>query len=159
MSLARSIPPWLWLILVALYFLSPVDIFPDFLGLPGRIDDFLVALAGLYFMYANSAKKRGSGGAASRSNAGDGRAGPGRGRAEAGEAPPEPGLRDPYEVLEVPRGTPLAEIRRRYRERLMQVHPDRVQHLGKEFQEMAEQKTRELTEAFRKIEQELSRNA
>ena len=163
MKLARSMPPWLWLLLVVLYFLSPVDIFPDFLGLPGRVDDFLVALAGLYFMYANSPKRRTPG----SPTAGTGQREPGAGRETrdpaggGGDASRqrEPGPLDPYEVLGVPLGTPFPDIRRRYRERLLEVHPDRVQHLGEEFQEIAERKTRELNGAFRKIEQELKKQA
>ena len=57
-------------------------------------------------------------------------------------------------MLGAARGESLEEIRRRYREKLLQYHPDRVQHLGREFQEMAEQKTKEITEAFRKISRE-----
>ena len=45
----------------------------------------------------------------------------------------------------------LEEIRRRYKEKLLQYHPDRVQHLGKEFQEIAERRTKEITEAYQRI--------
>ena len=154
MSLARTLPPWLWLILVILYFISPVDIFPDFLGLPGRVDDFLVALVGLYFMYTNpTGKKRDrkarNGPESTRSGEGAGnREDPGTG-ASPGK---DDGPRDPYEVLGVSPDTPLPQIRRRYRERLLQVHPDRIEHLGDEFKDLAEQKTRELNEAFQSIQ-------
>jgi len=156
MNVARSLPPWLWLVLVALYFVSPVDIFPDFLGLPGRLDDFLVALAGLYYMYTNAGRRRnekaggaGPGGARSAESAGDGE-GAGAGKAPGRDRQPP----DPYAVLGVSRGASFPEIRRRYRERLLEIHPDRVQHLGVEFREMAEQKTRELNEAFHRIQEE-----
>lgn len=39
-------------------------------------------------------------------------------------------------------------IKEKYRELLAKYHPDKVQHLGKEFQEMAEQKTRAIIEAY-----------
>ncbi len=154
MNLARSLPPWLWLILVILYFLVPVDIFPDFLGLPGRVDDFLVALVGLYFMYANSAGRKRDG----KEKTGPERSRPGKESGNRDDSEPEAapeeddGPRDPYDVLGVPRDASLAEIRRRYRERLLEVHPDRVEHLGGEFRELAEQKTRELNEAFQHIQ-------
>jgi DnaJ like chaperone protein len=38
-----------------------------------------------------------------------------------------------------------------YKEKLLQYHPDRVQCLGKEFQDLAEQKTKELNEAYQRI--------
>jgi len=40
------------------------------------------------------------------------------------------------------------QIRKRYRELLSRYHPDKVQHLGEEFRRMAEQKTREILEAY-----------
>ncbi len=39
-------------------------------------------------------------------------------------------------------------IKRNYKELLGKYHPDKVQHLGPEFQEMAEKKTREILEAY-----------
>jgi DnaJ-domain-containing protein 1 len=47
-----------------------------------------------------------------------------------------------------------ATIRKKYKELLAKYHPDKVQHLGIEFQEMAERKTKVIMEAyefFRKI--------
>lgn len=41
-----------------------------------------------------------------------------------------------------------AVIKEKYRELLAKYHPDKLQHLGKEFQEMAEQKTRAIIEAY-----------
>ena len=41
-----------------------------------------------------------------------------------------------------------ATIKTRYRELLTKYHPDKVQHLGVEFQEMAERKTKAIMEAY-----------
>ncbi len=41
-----------------------------------------------------------------------------------------------------------ATIRKKYKELLAKYHPDKVQHLGIEFQEMAERKTRVIMEAY-----------
>ena len=41
-----------------------------------------------------------------------------------------------------------ATIRRKYKELLSKYHPDKVQHLGTEFQEMAEMKTKAIMEAY-----------
>jgi hypothetical protein len=122
-----------------LYLVIPVDLIPDFLGLPGRFDDLLVALGTLYLLLGKSREIPGeSGSRQSRSSDPSSRG------AQAGPS-------DPYEVLEVERDQGLEEIRRQYKEKLLQYHPDRVLHLGREFQEMAERKTKEITEAFRKI--------
>ena len=150
LRLLRQLPPWLLLLLCVLYVVSPVDLLPDFFGLPGRFDDLLVALGTLFYIYSSSKKMPGTGGTRrDRSSQGGGRDRRESEGASAREAPPGPA--SPYEVLGVDRGADLAEIRRRYREKLLQYHPDRVQHLGAEFQEMAERKTREITEAFQKI--------
>ncbi len=39
-------------------------------------------------------------------------------------------------------------IRRKYKELLARYHPDKVQHLGVEFQEIAEKKTRAIVKAY-----------
>jgi DnaJ-domain-containing protein 1 len=39
-------------------------------------------------------------------------------------------------------------IKTRYKELLTKYHPDKVQHLGVEFQEMAERKTKAIMEAY-----------
>jgi hypothetical protein len=40
------------------------------------------------------------------------------------------------------------EIKKKYRELMSQYHPDKVQHLGREFQQMAEEKTKEIQKAY-----------
>ena len=149
----RQLPPWLLLILCILYVLSPMDLLPDVLGLPGRFDDLLVALGTLFYLFTRSKEIPGAGRSRGAGTANEGR----RGREErreskdssSGRAAREP--EDPYSILGVNRGEDIEEIRRRYKEKLLQYHPDRVQHLGKEFQEMAERRTKEITEAYQRI--------
>lgn len=152
MSIRKYIPPWLWLVLVAVYILSPIDLFPDFLGLPGRVDDILMALVGLYYYYASPQRKTRKGGTTGpegwRSGGRQEKRESSGGRETAGR---EKESADPYEVLDLKRGTPLSEIRDRYKEKMLHYHPDRVQHLGSELQELAEKKTKELNEAYQKI--------
>jgi DnaJ-class molecular chaperone len=134
----------------------PVDLIPDFLGLPGRFDDLLIALGTLYFLLSKSKEIPGTGGAREARSSREGQRGhEGRRESEsASSRQAEPGSLDPYEVLGVDRGEGFEEIRRRYKEKLLQYHPDRVLHLGREFQEMAERKAKEITEAFQKIQKE-----
>jgi DnaJ-domain-containing protein 1 len=58
-----------------------------------------------------------------------------------------------YFILAVSRSDGFEEIKKKYREILGQYHPDKVQHLGREFQIMAEEKTKAINEAFAYFEQ------
>jgi DnaJ like chaperone protein len=52
------------------------------------------------------------------------------------------------EILGITEKDSPETIKTRYRELLMKYHPDKVHHLGAEFQEMAEKKTKAITEAY-----------
>jgi len=53
-----------------------------------------------------------------------------------------------YELLGVRPDTTPDEIKKAFRHEIARYHPDKVQHLGREFQEMAAQRAAELTEAY-----------
>lgn len=65
--------------------------------------------------------------------------------------------KDYYELLEVPPTAPAEEIKRAFRQQIARYHPDKVQHLGKEFQQMAAERAAELTEAYRILSDEKRR--
>ena len=52
------------------------------------------------------------------------------------------------QILGVTNKDTPATIKARYKELLTKYHPDKVQHLGVEFQEMAERKTKAIMEAY-----------
>jgi hypothetical protein len=56
-----------------------------------------------------------------------------------------------YEILSVESTAAPAEIKRAFREEIARYHPDKVQHLGKELQEVAATRATELTEAYRTL--------
>jgi curved DNA-binding protein CbpA len=56
-----------------------------------------------------------------------------------------------YEMLEVPASASADEIKRAFRREIAKYHPDKVQHLGKEFQEIAAVKAAELTQAYKTL--------
>jgi curved DNA-binding protein CbpA len=58
-------------------------------------------------------------------------------------------LKNYYELLEIPPEAPAEEIKRSFRAQIARYHPDKVQHLGKEFQSLAADRAAELTEAYR----------
>jgi DnaJ domain len=58
-------------------------------------------------------------------------------------------LRNYYDMLSVARTAPADEIKKAFRREIARYHPDKVQHLGGEFQEMAAGIAADLTEAYR----------
>lgn len=56
-----------------------------------------------------------------------------------------------YELLEIAPDAPPDEIKRAFRREIAKYHPDKVQHLGKEFQEIAAVKAAELTQAYKTL--------
>jgi len=63
-------------------------------------------------------------------------------------------LKNYYELLEVAPTAPADEVKRAFRTQIARYHPDKVQHLGKEFQAMAANRAADLTEAYRILSDE-----
>ena len=59
------------------------------------------------------------------------------------------GVKTHYEQLELGATATAGEIKQSFRALIARYHPDKVQHLGKEFQDMAADRAAELTEAYR----------
>lgn len=58
-------------------------------------------------------------------------------------------IRDFYcEILGIEEGAAMSDIKKTYRQMVAKYHPDKVQHLGPEFQDLAEKKIKELNEAY-----------
>ena len=58
-------------------------------------------------------------------------------------------LKNYYELLELASTASAEDIKKSFRAQIARYHPDKVQHLGKEFQSMAADRAAELTEAYR----------
>lgn len=61
-----------------------------------------------------------------------------------------------YAVLGLEKGADFAEIKRAYRQLSMQYHPDKVGHLGEEFQKVAEEKMKEINVAYEYFEKKFA---
>jgi DnaJ-domain-containing protein 1 len=126
--------PWL---IVLLYFINPYDLVPDFAIGPGQLDD--LALFALVLWWVLRLKRGSQTASASSSHEGKQQSAPGQ-----GEAPEE----DPYKILGVQPGASEQEIRAAYKRLAAQYHPDKVQHLGREFQELAHDKFVAIQKAY-----------
>ncbi len=134
------------ILLAAAYAASPYDLLPDFLIGWGWLDDLFVGYL-LYryvlFPVAGRFARTESSGGRRREYAGrDSAAG---GRHDSGSAP---GPKDPYSVLGLDRGASRDEIQKAYRELANKYHPDKVQHLGEEFRMLAEERFKEIRQAY-----------
>lgn len=58
-------------------------------------------------------------------------------------------LKNYYELLELEASASAEDVKRAFRLQIARYHPDKVQHLGREFQAMAAARAAELTEAYR----------
>jgi len=75
----------------------------------------------------------------------------GRASAQTGTEPGSttaPASADAYRILGATEADSDQELKRKYRELLLQYHPDRVAHLGVELRELASRKTTEINMAF-----------
>ena len=130
--------PWL---VGAIYFLCPYDVLPDFLLGAGWLDD--LAILGLIWWW-NVKRARGARGASAAGN---------RSRGQGQESDQKASNKDPYDVLGIPEGASKEEIRSAYKRLVAKYHPDKVQHLGPEFQKLAHEKFVAVQQAYEKLKQ------
>ncbi|UCG27220.1 MAG: molecular chaperone DjiA [Bacteroidales bacterium] len=59
-----------------------------------------------------------------------------------------------YKILEIDRNVPDEEVKKAYRRMANKYHPDKVSHLGEDFQKAANEKFQKVNEAYEKIKKE-----
>ncbi len=147
-----------------LYFLSPIDILPDYLGVAGRVDDILLILFLIYVflkimrpdsiknrLYREFAKKffrnANSNNSDFRYKRDEQTGAEGR---STNQSAPGPNIddQDPYAVLGIQPGASQEEIRKAYHDLCKKYHPDRVNHLGSEFRDLAHKKFINIKKAY-----------
>lgn len=132
---------YLLLIGALLYLLFPRDLIPDYFVGWGWIDDLVIlSLAWLYFRRHAPGRQTGGHTDQSRHQTDD---------RQSRAADSDRGNRqNPYTILGVSPGASTGEIKAAYRRLAAKYHPDKVQHLGKEFQKLAEERFKEIQQAY-----------
>jgi hypothetical protein len=142
----------IFIIIALLYALLPTDLLPDMLIGWGWIDDLI--LLGIVLRYVLTGK------APSFFNQFRFRPRPTdfhRNSSHQQQSPPRDEAANayahmtPHEILGVSPSATMDEIRAAYRKLAGQYHPDKVQHLGVEFQQLAEIKFKIIQEAYQKL--------
>ena len=129
---------YFWLILLAVYIISPYDAHPLFL------DDLIAAGFLFYILYKMSKqKKQRHYNYYSRSQSSNQ-----SGHSKTAESTGPVTLDEAYKLLGVSPSASLDEINKAYREKMSKSHPDKVSHLSEELQEKAVELTLKLNEAF-----------
>ncbi len=135
--------PWL---IALVYFMCPYDVIPDFLVGPGWLDD--LGVLALAWWWATRIKR------AYQTRTGPWPRGTYQQKSSSanGQAAQDPyEEEDPYNILEIERGDSKDKIKAAYKRLAAQYHPDKVQHLGKEFQELAHNKFVAIQRAYDKL--------
>lgn len=63
-------------------------------------------------------------------------------------------IENAYDILSVSKNSSNEELKIAYKKRVQEYHPDRVSKLGKEIQDLAEMKTKQINAAYSLIKQE-----
>ena len=131
----------IFLIGALLYLLFPHDMVPDFLVGWGWLDD-LVVLFLLWRYYRRHYQQRRPDDRTDQTRQTD------DDRYDRTTGSGTRDQRDPYSILGIAPGATQEAIRSAYRRLAAQYHPDKVQHLGKELQDLAEARFKEIQQAY-----------
>lgn len=132
---------WIWIIIALIYLLSPIDIIPG-VHPAGWIDDIIVLV--LLYRYLSKFWRGGDTGRPPYGN----RENPHQQSQPHGRKTSDRPPRTPHEILGIPTDADRRKIHEAYRELANQYHPDKVAHLGEEFQKLAEERFKEIQQAY-----------
>lgn len=137
-----KIPKIFWLLIGALlYVIFPHDLVPDFLIGWGWLDDLIVVyMLWRYYRRLSPRRKPDDPSGQSRDTA--------NGRQHRATDSDSRDRRDPYAILGIAPGATREEIKAAYRRLATKFHPDKVQHLGEDFQKLAEARFKEIQQAY-----------
>ncbi len=136
---------WIWIILALAYLLSPYDLIPGFSAVSWLDDIFILVLLFRYLANFNRLRRPGT------PPYGEGPHQQQQHQDSQETQHPSP-PRTPYDILGVSPDATHDEIKSAYRQLVNQYHPDKVTHLGEEFQTLAEKRFKEIQEAYQQLE-------
>lgn len=132
---------WIWIIIALIYLISPLDIIPG-IHPAAWLDDIIVLV--LLYRYLSKFWRGGDAGHPPFGN----HQNPHQQSQPHDREPSGRPRRTPHEILGVPQDADRQKIRAAYRDLANQYHPDKVAHLGEEFQKLAEERFKEIQQAY-----------
>jgi hypothetical protein len=161
----------LLILLTLIYIVSPFDFLPDIIPFFGRGDDIFLLFMLIYYLITGRLPRffnfrRPMSGGFSRSSSqqssdSSNHAGKekekkrqesrSKSRTDETFKKSERKSWNPYEILGVKPGAGPEEIQAAYRRAVQKYHPDKVSHLGEEFQELARKKFIEIQKAYEEL--------
>ncbi|ROR03015.1 DnaJ domain-containing protein [Desulfosoma caldarium] len=133
------------------YFILPTDLFPDFVLGPGWVDD-LVLLGLVYYFFLRQGTANDSRTSSQSASPRDRRAEYEGGQgAESTRARTQSGAKNPYDILGISPEADMETIKKAYHRKAAQYHPDKVNHLGEELQQLAKEKFQEIQWAYETV--------
>lgn len=130
---------YIWLILLALYILSPFDAHPHI------FDDIIAAGVLFYLLYRNAKKKRQRNYTYSHGQSQEDKTNESRRPLDLHEA---------HKLFGINPSASWEEVKKAYKEKIILSHPDKVNHLSIELQEKAKELTLRLNKALDIIKRE-----
>ena len=137
------------IILAVLYFIFPYDLLPDFFPGMGRIDDLLI-FGYLYWIFYKKYKQSSRSESRTYANGGE-RVNSGSTQSSNNSGAHKKQPKDPYAILGTNRQASVDEIKHAYRIQANRYHPDKVSHLGEEFQALAKEKFQDIQWAYEQV--------
>jgi len=131
-------------ILALLYTFLPWDFLPDFVVGWGWLDDIIILYLLWHYFYRGRRVQPGSAGPRTENQQ---NAYSGADASERGSSIPK----TPHDILDVPPGASQEEIKVAFKQLAGKYHPDKVAHLGDEFKVLAEEKFKQIQEAYQKL--------
>ena len=131
-------------ILALLYTFLPYDFLPDMLVGWGWLDDIIILYLLWHYFFRGKRVQPGSAGAQQEHR-------------KAAHDTTDPGrkgqtiAKTPHEILDVSPGASQDEIKTAYKVLAGKYHPDKVEYLGDEFKALAEEKFKEIQDAYQKL--------
>jgi len=132
---------YIFALLALIYLILPYDLFPDFIIGAGWIDDLIVLILLWWFLFVHKKQKR-----VEQDSSGQNTASSNSKRREE-----EGSVKTPYTVLGIRRNATKEEVKKAYLKLAGTYHPDKVNHLGNEFRELAEKRFKEIQEAYQEL--------